>query len=178
MLFVHFLDAYEGRFVADALDDLDGRRDASAYAPNQWVLATLGDEWFDGGRAAAAADAFEKALGRIESEGWELYRDYNRTRIDHPFDQSFLNYPRYPTDGSAATLFNFRVEAGAGSSWRQVCPQDGETSRCILPGGNDGNVYSDSYDDQLSLWANGELKPMDRAMRGDLTVRFAGGDDE
>ncbi|MFC6787381.1 penicillin acylase family protein [Halobaculum halobium] len=178
LLFVHFLDAYEGRFVADALDDLDGRRDASAYAPNQWVLATLGDEWFDGGRAAAAADAFEKALGRIESEGWELYRDYNRTRIDHPFDQSFLNYPRYPTDGSAATLFNFRVEAGAGSSWRQVCPQDGETSRCILPGGNDGNVYSDSYDDQLSLWANGELKPMDRAMRGDLTVRFAGGDDE
>ena len=178
LLFVHFLDAYEGRFVADALGDLDGRRDLSAYAPTQWVLATLGDEWFDGGRAVAAADAFEKALGRIDAEGWELYRDYNRTRIDHPFDQSFLNYPRYPTDGSAATLFNFRVEAGAGSSWRQVCPQDGSTSRCVLPGGNDGNPYAESYDDQLAAWANGEFKRMDRAMRGDLAVRFAGGEEE
>ncbi|MFC7136270.1 penicillin acylase family protein [Halobaculum litoreum] len=98
--------------------------------------------------------------------------------MDHPFDQSFLNYPRYPTDGSAATLFNVRVDDGAGSSWRQVCPQDGSTSRCILPGGNDGNPYAESYDDQLAAWANGEFKPMDRAMRGDLAVRFAGGDGE
>ncbi|MFC7097816.1 penicillin acylase family protein [Halobaculum marinum] len=177
LLFVHFLDAYEGRFVADALGDLDGRRDAAAYAPTQWVLATLGDEWFDGGRAVAAADAFEKARERVGAEGWELYRDYNRTRIDHPFDQSFLNYPRYPTDGSAATLFNFRVEAGAGSSWRQVCPQNDTPSRCILPGGNDGNPYAESYDDQLAAWANGEFKPMDRAMSGDLAVRFVGGDE-
>jgi len=178
LLFVHFLDAYEGRFVADALGGLDGRRDASAYAPNQWVLATLGDEWFEPDRASAAADAFETARDRIESEGWETYGDYNRTAIDHPFDQSFLNYSRYPTDGSAATLFNFRVEAGAGSSWRQICPQDGTTSRCILPGGNDGNVYSDDYDNQLRRWANGEYKPMDRSMRGDPAVRFVGGDDE
>jgi penicillin amidase len=178
LLFVHFLDAYEGRFVADALSALDDRRDASAYAPNQWVLATLGDEWFDGSRAAAAADAFEKALARVDADGWESYGDYNRTRIDHPFDQSFLNYPRYSTDGSAATLFNFRVEAGAGSSWRQVCPQDGTTSRCILPGGNDGNVYSDGYDDQLRRWADGEFKPMDRELHGDLTVQFGGGDGE
>ncbi|WP_348612659.1 penicillin acylase family protein [Halobaculum rarum] len=178
LLFVHFLDAYEGRFVADALGELDGRRDASAYAPNQWVLATLGDEWFDGGRASAAADAFEKARGQVAAGGWETYGDYNRTAIDHPFDQSFLNYPRYPTDGSAATLFNFRVESGAGSSWRQVCPMDETTSQCILPGGNDGNVYSDDYDGQLRRWANGEYKPMDRAMRGDLAVRFAGGDGE
>lgn len=178
LLFVHFLDAYRGRFVADALGELDGRRDAAAYAPTQWVLATLGDEWFDGSRAAAAADAFEKALGRVDSEGWETYGDYNRTRIDHPFDQSFLNYPRYPTDGSAATLFNFRVESGAGSSWRQVCPQNDTPSQCILPGGNDGNAYAESYDDQLRRWANGEFKPMTRGMRGELTVRFAGGDGE
>ena len=161
LLFVHFLDAYEGRCVADALGDLDGRRDAAAYTPTQWVLATLGDEWFDGGRAAAAADAFEKARERVAAGGWETYGDYNRIAIDHPFDQSFLNYPRYPTDGSAATLFNVRVASSAGSSWRQVCPMDGTTSRCILPGGNDG-----------------EYKPMDRATRGDLAVRFVGGDGE
>ncbi|WP_435064520.1 penicillin acylase family protein [Halobaculum sp. EA56] len=178
LLFVHFLDAYEERFVADALSGLDGRRDPAAYAPNQWVLATLGDGWFDGSRASAAADAFETARDRIDDEGWAVYGDYNRTAIDHPFDQPFLNYPRYPTDGSAATLFNVRVESGAGSSWRQVCPQDGTTSRCILPGGNDGNVYASSYDDQLRRWADGEYKPMDRATRGDLAVRFAGGDGE
>ncbi|QZP37019.1 penicillin acylase family protein [Halobaculum magnesiiphilum] len=178
LLFVRFLDAYEGRFVADGLSELDDRRDPSAYAPNQWVLATLGDGWFEPDRASAAADAFETAREQVDAGGWETYGDYNRTAIDHPFDQSFLNYPRYPTDGSAATLFNFRVESGAGSSWRQVCPMDGTTSRCILPGGNDGNVYADDYDGQLRRWADGEYKPMDREMRGDLAVRFAGGDDE
>ncbi|UIP00650.1 penicillin acylase family protein [Halobaculum sp. CBA1158] len=178
LVFVRFLDAYEARFVADALSGLDGRRDAAAYAPTQWVLATLGDEWFDPDRATAAAEAFATAVAEIDDEGWETYGDYNRTAIDHPFDQAFLNYPRYPIDGSAATLFNFRVTSSAGSSWRQVCPQGDAPSRCILPGGNDGNAYASSYDDQLRRWANGEYKPMDLAMRGEFATRFHGGDPE
>ena len=40
--------------------------------------------------------------------------------------------------------------------------------------GTDG----DDYDSQLRRWADGEYKPMDRATRGDLAVRFAGGDGE
>ena len=72
---------------------------------------------------------------------------------------SALNYPRYPTDGTAFTVFNVHDGASAGSSWRQVSPMDGE-SVSIIPGGQDGSYFSPHYDDQLERWADGEYKPM------------------
>ncbi|WP_227376476.1 hypothetical protein [Haladaptatus halobius] len=55
------------------------------------------------------------ALKRIEEEGYETYGDYNTTRaITHPFDQSFLNYPHLPTDGSSHTMNNYRVSPPPG----------------------------------------------------------------
>ena len=155
-----------------------------SYYPNDWVLATLpaDSRWFgDEGRAAVMVRALREALDEIEDGA--TYGDYNTTEsITHPFDQSFLNYPAYPTDGSAYTLNNYRKESAVGSSWRMVCPMvddegadestDRTESMCVLPGGNSGEYFSDHYDDQLRMWADGEYKPMDREISGETAIRF------
>jgi penicillin amidase len=155
---------------------LGERRDLSAYYGSDWVLANLDPDsaWFPDGRDAVVAKALTRAVDDIEEAGWETYGDYNVTAIDHPFDREFLNYPRYPTDGSAATLNNFRKASSAGSSWRQVCPQDDRASACILPGGNDGSPFGDAYADQLRRWADDEYKPMRLGPDGAAAVEFVG----
>ncbi|WP_313691937.1 penicillin acylase family protein [Halorarum halobium] len=180
LVFEFFCREYRREVVGEVLADAMGAtRDPTEYYPNYWALAALpeADPWFPDGRAATVEAALTAALETLESEGWETWGEYNRTAIDHQFDRPWLNYPRYPIDGSEATLFNFRRESGIGSSWRQVCPMDGE-SRCILPGGNAGSAYDEEYHGQLRRWADGEFKPMDRSIRGDVAVRFTGETDE
>jgi penicillin amidase len=118
----------------------------------------------------------EAAVERIDEDGHETYGDYNRTDIDHPFDQSFLNYPLLATDGSPGTVKNFRKDSQAGSSWRMVCPV-GDESRAILPGGNSGDYFSEHYADQLERWAGEGYKPLVLADPDDpeRVVRFRGG---
>jgi penicillin amidase len=164
LVFHYWLEAFrEATFEADFED----AGVADVGYPNDFVLGTLpaDSRWFappgetDGDRSAVVAAAMETALERIDEAGHEDYGDYNRTDIDHPFDQSFLNYPKLRTDGSPGTVRNFRKESQAGSSWRMVCPMDGH-SRSIVPGGNSGDYFSDHYDDQLERWANEGYKPM------------------
>ncbi|MEF8887153.1 MAG: penicillin acylase family protein, partial [Haloarculaceae archaeon] len=149
----------------------------SSYWPQEWVLTTLPPdaEAFGGDRTAVLNDAVTAAVDRLEAEDWEVYGDYNRTVIDHPFGGQVgaLNYPRYPTDGGSFTLMNFRKEGGAGSSQRTVYPMDGETVT-VLPGGNDGSYFSEHYDDQLRLWADGEYRPAPRAVDGDPDITVEG----
>jgi penicillin amidase len=178
LIFNRFLPHYREVVFRGRLEDagLGERRDVSAYYGNDWVLIGLDleSEWFPDGRNAAVAEALSRAVAEIDDEGWETYGDFNVTAIDHPFDREFLNYPRYPTDGSAATLNNFRKESSVGSSWRQVCPQDDQPSACILPGGNNGSVFAENYDDQLRRWADTEFKPMGLGPEGDVAVEFGG----
>ena len=147
----------------------------SGYWPQEWVLATLpaDDPAFGGDRAAVLHDAVTAAVDRLQSEEWETYGDYNQTVIDHPFGGQVgaLNYPRYPTDGGSFTVMNFRKEGGAGSSQRNVYPMAGD-SVSVLPGGNDGSYFSEHYDDQLEMWADGEYKPAPLSVDGapDITV--------
>ena len=176
LLFERFLTHYRETVVHQRLETLlPADRDPSAYDGGDWVLLRLppDSEWFPNGRDAAVADALAATLTELDEQGWERYGDYNVTAIDHPFGQEWLNYPRYPTAGSPATLNNFRKESGAGSSWRQVCPMDGD-SRAILPGGNSGSPFSDHYDDQLQRWADGEFKSMSLEQTGDVAVEFGG----
>ncbi|MEZ3142709.1 penicillin acylase family protein [Halobaculum sp. MBLA0143] len=177
LVFVRFLDHYREVVVGALAERLDDRRDPAEYAPSDWVLAGLPPDsrWFPDGRTAAVETAVRAAHEEIQTEGWETYGDYQATTVTHPFDRGGLNYPTFPTDGSAATLFNVHESANAGSSWRQVCPMDDRESHCVLPGGNDGSPFSAHYSDQLQMWADGEYKRMDREHRGDVTVRFAGG---
>ncbi len=173
LFFDQFLDAFERHVWETTFEDL-----GESFWPAQWVLLTLPPDHpvFDGDRAGALAVAAERAAERIESEGWETYGDENRTTLDHQFggQVAALNYPRYPTDGSGETVFNVHDGAAAGSSWRQVSSVGG-TSLSVLPGGQSGSVFSDHYDDQLRMWADGEYKSMDLTVPDDGDrIAFAG----
>jgi len=176
LAFALFFDEYKRETFAERFDaaDLD-----DSYYPRDWVVQHLDpeSEWFEGrSRADVMRAAFESALETIREEGYETYGDYNDTSaITHPFDQEFLNYPAYPTDGSRATVNNYAVERPTGSSWRMVC-QPGEDSVCVLPGGNDGNPFSEHYSDQLELWANTEYKPFPPAPGESVAIRFEEGE--
>jgi penicillin amidase len=154
--FEHFeAQTWENDFQEMALD--------SNYWPQEWLLVTLppDDAFFDGDRAAVLATAMEAAAEELEEADWEVYGDRQRTTIDHQFGSQVdaLNYPRYSTDGSGATVFNVHEDADAGSSWRQVSPMAGE-STSVIPGGQSGDYFSPHYADQLERWADGQYKPM------------------
>lgn len=153
------------------------------HYPNDWVLFTLGPEgqWFTDPPAPGVdsrsrddliAAAMADAVAEIDDGGYETYGDYNRTAVDHPFDLGFLNYPRLPTDGSPATVRNFRKEASVGSSFRLLARFDGEPSLGMIPGGNDGEYFSDHYSDLLEAWADGEYRPLVATTEGDPDIRF------
>lgn len=175
LVFAGWLERYREEVFAEEFEaaDLD-----ESYYPNDWVLARLPEDsafFDDRERGRAMRTALEDALAEIDREGWERYGDRNSTRaITHPFGSqaSFLNYPELATDGSVATVNNFRVESGVGSSWRMVV-EPGETAEAILPGGNSGDYFSDHYDDQLRRWIDGEYKSMDRVAEGAVEIEFA-----
>nr|WP_240148816.1 penicillin acylase family protein [Halorubellus sp. JP-L1] len=156
--------------------------------PNDWVLGRLpaDSEWFvpedgsDPDRGVVAARALRDALEAIEAAGYETYGDYSTTALTHPFDQGFLNYPEYATDGSPTTVNNFRPESMRGSSWRQVVPvgNDAPDAAAVLPGGNDGDPLSANYADQLEDWATGEFREFSLAVPDDVDVEFTEGDGE
>ena len=176
LVFRRWVDRFREETFGDEFADagLD-----ESYYPNDWVLATLPEDsrWFgDSSRGEVMVRALRNALDEID-EG-ATYGDYNTTEpITHPFGQPFLNYPVYPTDGSAHTLNNYRKESAVGSSWRMVCPMaDGEPSTCVLPGGNSGDYFSDHYHDQLRMWADGEYKSMPLGVRGEQALAFEDGE--
>ncbi|MDH5020890.1 penicillin acylase family protein [Halobacterium rubrum] len=180
LAFAVVLDAYREALYSDGFADADLSED---YWPNDWVTVTLADdaEWFDReetpeSAAAAMRTALDAAAARVADEGWTTYGDYNVVALDHPFDQPFLNYPRLATDGSPASLNNFRRDSDAGSSWRMVVPMaDGADASVVLPGGNDGDPFSDQYSDQLRAWADGQYYAFDREFRGPR-IEFGGGE--
>jgi penicillin amidase len=176
LAFAVFLDAYREELYMDGFDavGLDG-----AYWPSDWVTVHLEDDagWFERdatpeSATAAMESAVDAAAQRVEHEGWETYGDYNVVSLAHPFDQAFLNYPGLSTDGSPGTVNNVRRDSDVGSSWRMVVPMDGD-AEVVLPGGNDGDPFSDSYRDQLETWAADEYLPFDREFDA-KTVRFRG----
>ena len=181
LVFESFVDEYR-RAVFEASLDAAGLDDY----PNDWVLLTLDPDsfWFRDPpagdpreRADAVAVAMDGTAAAIEEAGYETYGDYNRTAIDHPFGLGFLNYPRLPTDGSPATVRNFRKKSGAGTSFRFLARFDGDPSEGIIPGGNDGDYFSGHYSDQLRAWAEGEYRPLVATTEGDPDIRFEEGSD-
>ncbi|AHF99252.1 peptidase S45 [Halostagnicola larsenii XH-48] len=151
-----------------------------SYYPSDWILATLPEdsEFFaDTARERAFLDALYRALAEIDDAGWETYGDWNTTRaIDHPLgvEAGFLNYEELAADGSRATLKNYRVASGVGSSWRMVVEAGGE-GWGIVAGGNSGDFFSPHYDDQFEPWLEGEYKSMDRTVDGEREITFEEG---
>ena len=184
LVFARFLDHYRSAVFEETLDSA-GLDDA--YYPNDWVLLGLAPDsvWFrdppageSRERADVVAEAMDETAAEMEREDETTYGEYNRTTIDHPFDLDFLNYPRLPTDGSPATVRNFRVESGAGTSFRLLARFDGEPSLGVIPGGNDGDYFSEHYHDQLEEWADGAYFDLTPTTEGGVDVRFRGEGDE
>jgi len=182
LIFERFLEHYRAVVFGAALETA-GLDDS--FVPNDWVLLTLSadSEWFDADpgptkatRAAAIDAAMQRTADELDDNEWETYGDYNVTSLAHPFDQGFLNYPLLPTDGSPGTVRNYRKGSGAGSSYRLLARFDGEPSLSILPGGNDGDPFSDHYQDQLRAWADGEYTTLTATTEGEPRVRFEVGD--
>ena len=175
LLFDRFLETYRKRVWGPKFTEADLDE---GYWPSDWTLAGLepDDSWFDEPRERdrLLRESLAAAAKHVEEEPASTYGDVNTTAaIRHPFDQEFLNYPSYPTDGSPGTLFNYRRRAAAGSSWRMVWSP--ESAAAILPGGNDGHPLSPRYADQLRRWADGEYKPLDLVIAGDVRRRFVRG---
>jgi len=170
LLFATFVERFRERTWSDL-------EDRGLPRPDDWILTTLptDDDLFEESRAETVAAAMADAAADVAESDHEMYGDDNRTDFEHRLRQEFLAYPGYPTDGSMHSVRNVAVERGRGSSWRMVCPMAGD-SVAILPGGNDGDYFSDHYDDQLRRWADGEYKPMDLAIDGDVAVQFRGED--
>lgn len=178
LAFAVFLEVYREELYANGFDAVGLDED---YWPGDWVTVHLDDDatWFEReatstSASAAMEAALDAAADRIERKGWETYGDYNVVALTHSFDQAFLNYPELSTDGSPATVNNFRRDSNVGSSWRMVVPMDGDAA-VALPGGNDGDPFSRQYDDQLPAWAAGEYYAFDRTFDGP-TVAFGGED--
>ncbi|WP_312908696.1 penicillin acylase family protein [Natronosalvus caseinilyticus] len=151
----------------------------SEYYSNDWIVATLPAEnpvFEDRSRDSILVEALETTLVELEDEGWDTYGDWNTTEpVAHPFgsEAPFLSYDERPTDGSRATVDNYRVESAVGASWRMVVEPGGE-AWAILPGGNSGDYFSPHYDDQFERWADGEYKSMDLEASGETATRFEG----
>lgn len=155
-----------------AAADLD-----ETYYPSDWVVAGLPPDsrlYGDRSRSETMIHALRSAVQEIEENGWSTYGDWNTTRaVNHPLgsEAGFLDYEERPMDGSPVTVKNYRVESETGSSWRMIVAPGGDASG-VLPGGNSGDFFSAHYDDQLGLWIDGELKPMERTHDGDVSVEF------
>jgi len=173
LLFDYFIRSYRELLFSEQLAEIG----LPESYPTDWVIAGLDpeSEWFDDrSRAELLEAALQTAVDRLTSESAAVYGDVNTTgEMTHPFGLSFLNYPSYPTDGSPATLMNYRRTGVAGSSWRMIWSPDG-TAEAIAPGGNSGRYFSAHYHDQLKQWADGEYKPLSLTQDGDVRFQFGG----
>ncbi len=77
----------------------------------------------------------------------------------------FFNIGPFPIGGSHSTInvgqyfIAHSFESAVGPSMRQVFNlADINDTRSILPPGQSGQVFSDHYKDQVTLWLNGEYK--------------------
>lgn len=176
LVFARWFDHYREELLASAFEaaDLD-----ESYYPLDWVVANLDpDSRFFGARSreAVMVAALRTTREELDRKRYGIYGDYNTTApLTHPFDLDFLNYPALPTDGSRQTVNNYAVSRPTGSSWRMICPMDGD-SLGVTPGGNSGEYVSEHYDDQLRMWADARYKPLTLEPRGDVAIRFEEGD--
>ena len=152
------------------------------YYPNDWIVATLPADspiFADRSRDDVLVAALVATIDELDETGWEQYGDWNTTEpIGHPLggEAPFLDHSTRPTDGSRATVGNYRFESAVGASWRMVA-QPGVEAVAILPGGNSGDYFSSHYDDQFERWADGEYKPLSLDASGSVAVRFEGVDE-
>jgi penicillin amidase len=172
-------DLWTSHYREQVFGPLSEETDLSDGQPTPAAIAGLPEDspWFGpGGPEAAMRTALSDALEEREAEGYETYGDLNHTgHIAHPLGLDFLSYPRHERGGSGWTVRNYSWDGTWGGSWEMQADLDGPLLG-VLPGGNSGHYFSEHYDDQIKLWANGEYRRLAREIEGDLTTEFEEGE--
>jgi len=117
-------------------------------------------------------NALLKAYNRLDwlygsPETWD-WSKMNAIRYQHPLGRFFLfrffNLGSRPANGDAFTVkVNYVTphKTSWSASYRQIIDlADWDNSRCVITSGQSGHFLSRFYDNQVSLWLEGEYHPM------------------
>jgi penicillin amidase len=164
---VHFYKlVWEDEFESAGRDGRLPSRDQTA----RLLLTQPGSPWFDntatpvreneGALLATAltqaSDSLIRRFGSLEAAAWGKSR---RLRIEHLGQIPGFGSADFVSGGSATTVN--AQGSGFGPSWRMVVELGARPKGFgILPGGQSGNPGSPFYDDQLSSWEAGRLRPL------------------
>jgi len=107
----------------------------------------------------------EKQYG--PADGWDWMK-INLFRLQHSLGEvpflKFLNRGPFPLDGDAFTVrcsASSLLKRNWGVSYRQIIDlSDFRNSVCVLSSGESGHFLDRFYDDQISLWLEGQYHPM------------------
>jgi penicillin amidase len=173
-------DLWTGHYreeVFGALYEAVDLNESSQPTPKTIAELPEDSQWFQpDGREAAMRTALSDAIEERDEEGYETYGDLSHTgHIGHPLGLDFLSYDEHERGGSGWTVRNYSWDGSWGGSWEMQADLDGPLLG-VLPGGNSGHYFSEHYDDQISLWANGEYRRLSRDIEGELTTEFEEGD--
>jgi penicillin amidase len=143
------------------------------------ILSDPESVWFDNIKTEAVEkredvieSALLKAYNRLDwlhgsPANWD-WSKMNAVRYQHPLGRFFLfrffNLGTRPSSGNAFTVkVNYVTphKTTWSSSYRQIIDlADWDNSVCVITSGQSGHFMSRFYDNQVSLWLNGEYHPM------------------
>ena len=143
------------------------------------ILSDPESEWFDNTKTTdiekredVIKSALLRAYNRLDwlygsPENWE-WNKMNAIRYQHPLGRFFLfrffNLGSRPSSGNAFTVkVNYVTPHNTSwsSSYRQIIDlADWDNSKCVITSGQSGHFMSRFYDNQVSLWLEGEYHPM------------------
>ena len=143
------------------------------------ILSDPDSVWFDNTKTSdiekredVIKSALLKAYNRLDwlhgsHESWDWSR-MNAIRYQHPLGRFFLfrffNLGTRPSNGNAFTVkVNYVTphKTSWSASYRQIIDlADWDNSKCVITSGQSGHFMSRFYDNQVSLWLEGEYHPM------------------
>ena len=187
LLFEEVLAALDS-LLWDELGDEEGDRVATPRETLALALAAApGSPWWDDRtteevedrdalvrRALAAGLARARAKHGPENAGGWAWSGARRFNVHHLFRVPGLSRLGLAATGGPGLLSPLTGGGSHGASWRMVVELGDEvTARGTFPGGQSGNPLSESYDDRLAHWLDGELEDL-RFPRTEAELRARG----
>jgi penicillin amidase len=181
-LYKIFINFFQEEALKDDLGENYKRFDSLFKYKQAGLLRVLSDPlsvWFDKKdtqtvetREEIIAISLEKAYKWLEAQygsadRWDWMK-INSFRFQHSLGEvpllKFLNRGPYPLGGDAFTVklsSSSSLKKNLGVSYRQIIDlSDFRNSFCVLSSGESGHFLDRFYDDQISLWLEGQYHPM------------------
>jgi len=181
-LYKIFVDFFHEEVFKDDLGEDYERFDLLFKSKRAGLLRILSDPlsvWFDKKETQAVETreeiikiSLEKAYMWLEKQygsvdGWDWMK-INSFRFQHALGEvpllRFLNRGPYPLGGDAYTVklsSSSSLIKNLGVSYRQIVDlSDFRNSVCVLSSGESGHFLDRFYDNQISLWLEGQYHPM------------------